>query len=136
MAKKIEYSLEDFYSKTKQEAGAKMPLKIGDQDTGHYFLVKGLSSRSIAQEKLDWQVAYARLLEQSEKIEDKIDRNIYVASEKQKLNDKLACLLVSDWSFSQECTHDEKTKLFDEDGDLSEAVIQFAADSDAYLAKK
>lgn len=136
MAKKIEYSLEDFYSKTKQEAGAKMPLKIGDQDTGHYFIVKGLSSRSIAQEKLDWQVAYARVIEQAEKIDDKVDRNIFIAGEKKKLNDKLACLLVSDWSFPEKCTEKEKAKILDENDDLSELVIQFSADSDAYLAKK
>ncbi|GEM_PF-2292428 len=136
MAKKTEYSLEDFYSKTKQETGAKMPLKISDQDTGHYFLIKGLSSRSIAQEKLDWQVAYARVLEQSENIDDKVERNIFIASEKQKLNDNLACLLVDGWSFSQDCTDKEKANLFDENEDLSEMVIQFAADSDSYLAKK
>lgn len=136
MAKKIEYSLEDFYSKTKQEAGAKMALKIGDQDTGHYLLVKGLSSRSIAQEKLDWQVAYARVIEQAEEIEDKIERNIFIAGEKKTLNEKFACLLVSGWSFSEKCTEKAKSLLFDENEDLSELVIQFAADSETYLAKK
>tara|TARA_R110000803_G_scaffold95628_4_gene163692 strand:- start:1470 stop:1880 length:411 start_codon:yes stop_codon:yes gene_type:complete len=136
MTKKTKYSLEDFYSKTKQQAGAKMPLKIGDEDTGHYLLVKGLSSRCIAQEKTDWQVAYARLVDESEKMADKIDRNVYVAKEKKNLNDKLAILLVSGWSFSEGCTEADKAKLFDENDDLSELVIAFAADSDSYLVKK
>lgn len=136
MAKEIEYSLEDFYSKTKQEAGANMPLKIGDKDTGHYLVVKGLSSRSVAQDKVEWQVAYARLIEESEKIEDVIDRNVFVASEKKKLNDNFSAILVSGWSFEQECTKSEKARLLDENEDLSDQVIQFAADSDAYLVKK
>ena len=134
--KKPQYSLEDFYSKTKQDAGAKMPLKIGDEDTGHYLMVKGLSARSIAQQKTDWQIAYARLIESAENIKDKIERNVFISNEKKNLNDKLACLIVSGWSFSQECTEEEKLKLFDENEDMSELVIQMAADSDAYLAKK
>lgn len=134
--KSTEYSLEDFYSKSKQEVGAKMPLMIGSEDTGHYLMVKGLSARSIAQQKIDWQIAYARLIESAEKIDDKVERNVFIANEKKNLNDKLACLIVSGWSFSAKCTEAEKLKLFDENEDMSELVIQLAADSDAYLAKK
>ncbi len=45
-------------------------------------------------------------------------------------------LLVTAWSFSEDCAEVDKAKLFDENDDLSELVIAFAADSDSYLVKK
>lgn len=130
------FTLEDFHSKTNQENPSKMPLLMDGEDTGCYLLVKGMSARSVAQAKLESQIAYARIEEAVSQIEDEIEKRVYEKEEQERVQNKFACALVSGWSFSNKCTEKEKANLFDEQEGLSSLVISHAAESKEYMAKK
>lgn len=128
--------LEDFYTKTLNEKSAKMPLLMDDEDTGCYLMVKGIEAKSVAQHRLESQIAYAEMAEEAAKIEDSIKQSVFERDRTEEIQLVLAAQLVTGWSFSEKCDDSSKLKLLDENQGLCAAVIAHAATPSEYFAKK
>ena len=136
MTKKKAFSLSDFHTKTLQETPSKMPLLMDGEDTGCFLMVTGLEAKSVAQHRLDSQVSYGRLSDESESIEDKYEKLTFINDGQEAVQNLLASNLIAGWSFDQEFTREEAVKLLDENKGLCASVIAHAATGKEYFAKK
>ena len=134
MAKKA-YKLEDFFTNTLAETPAKMPLLHGKVDTGQYLFVLGSNSPKLKRPIIKYRNDYSKVLEESKSIEDKIDRELFIAEKTEELDLELASAMTSGTSFS-ESDKEQAIKILSENTGLSNSVIAFSFDNEKYLAKK
>lgn len=128
--------LSDFHTKTLNEKPSKMNLLLDGEETGEYLLVTGFQAKSVAQARLDSQIAYAEMSEQAELITDELERKVIERDRTEEIQVALAAKLISGWSFKEKCTEEEKIKLLEENTGLCAAVIAHAATPSEYFAKK
>lgn len=131
------YELKDFFTKTNNETSAKMDLLLNDEPTGHYLMVKGAQAPSVQRSIINAQVAYSDFGEESKKIKDKADREVFTAEAKEDTEISLALQLITGWSFGEmDSNMDEVTKLLHENKGLALSVFGFASTASNYLQKK
>lgn len=128
--------LSDFYTKNLHETPSTMPLLMGGEETGCYLLVTGIEAKSVAQYRLESQVAYGRMSEHTETIKDKYERMVYERDSTEEIQNQLAEKLIVDWSFDETCTEDGKMELLRQNSGLCSAVIAHASTAEEYFAKK
>jgi hypothetical protein len=129
-------NLSDFHTKTLNEKPSKMTLFLDDEATSEYLLITGLEAKSVAQARLNSQIAYAEMQEQAELIKDKFERLQITNDRTEEIQVALAMALVSGWSFNDKCDDAAKRKLLEENTGLCAKVIAHAAEPSEYFAKK
>jgi hypothetical protein len=136
IAKKVNYKLEDFFTKSLAEKSTKMALMYDGNDTGCHLMVKGIDAKSVQRSRVVAQIAYADAADVADKIADKVEKEEYSRAEKERIEICLATDLVSGWSFGELDGKKEVVNLLCENQGLAFAVIAHATTPGNYLTKK
>ncbi|OED34508.1 hypothetical protein AB832_07365 [Flavobacteriaceae bacterium (ex Bugula neritina AB1)] len=119
-------NIEDFYTAPAHNAGRRIPLYAPDgSKTEHWLEVLGVDSDS-------YQKASLNMQRDLSVIKEEVDREDLL----HRYKNKLLASLISDWSFDQECTDEEKEKLLKNAPLIAKEVDLFASNRDNFLKKK
>jgi hypothetical protein len=117
--------VEDFFTRTNHETPVKLPLLLDGEDSGEYLMVLGCEARSVARDKINWGIAYAKAQEalkeatKDASTEDATEERIKVET---AVYTPFANALVVDWSFG-DMDKDKLAMLIDEHPGLAISIV-------------
>lgn len=122
MTKKTQptFGMEAFFTREKASQGVKLPLYAPTvEKTEHCLRIRGIDSDEFRAAEADARRDAMRVAA----IEDLEERRLAI----QDAQRALIATLVIDWSFDQECTHDNVMKFFREAPQIQDAVDKAAS---------
>jgi len=121
--------MEQFYTRDKANEGLTLPLYLPNgQKTEDFLIILGVDSDAFRKVNIEEQRKVSTTMEIATKIEDEDERKAFIDKREQDSKNTVLAALIKDWSFTQDCTTEEKIKFLENAPQIADAINTFAAD--------